>query len=107
MRAERALIVELGAASRAFFHDLNSLDPRRVEGEELLNAHAVCIARNREVARDIVAAVVDSENLAFKILNAELVAFFDFDRDADDIASAEIRKILSSETSGLFGVDFI
>ena len=63
MRAERPLRVELRAPARVRLDDLNRLNPGRVEREELLNANAVALTRHGEVARDVLAAVVNRENL--------------------------------------------
>ena len=107
MRAECALSIELGTPRRSLLDNLDRLDPGAVEGEELLNANAIALAADGEVAGDVIAAVIDSENLALEILNAELIAFLDFDGDADDIASVELGEVLLSELSGLLGVDLI
>ena len=107
MRAECALSIELGTPRRSLLDNLDRLDPGAVEGEELLDANAIALAADGEVAGDILAAVIDSENLALEILNAELIAFLDLDGDANDIASVELREVLLSELSGLLGVDLI
>ena len=107
MRAECALSIELGTPRRSLLDNLDRLNPGAVEGEELLNANAIALAADGEVAGDVIAAVIDSENLALEILNAELIAFLNLDGDANDIASVELREVLLSELSGLLGVDLI
>ena len=57
MAAERALVVDLRTARRAFLHHHDLLDRRAVEREELLHAHAVAVAGDREVSGGIAAAV--------------------------------------------------
>ena len=107
MRAERALGVEFGTPRRGLFDDLYGLDPGTVEGEELFDSHAVAFAADGEVAGHVLASVVDRENLALEILNAELVAFLDLDRDADDVACAEDGEVLGRKPRGLLCVDLV
>ena len=107
MRAEGALRVELRPPAVALLHQLDRLNPRTCEREELLHAHAVAVAGYREVARERVAAVVDRKDLALEILHAELVAFLDLDRDADDVARAELGIVLLLEARRLLGVDLV
>ncbi len=107
MGAERTLRVELGTPGRGLLDDLDGLDPGAVEREEFLNANAIALAADGEVAGDVLTAVVDSENLALKILNAELVAFLDLNGNADNVTGVEFREVLLSELSGLLGVDLI
>ena len=107
MRAERTLGVELGTPGRSLLDDLDRLDPRAGEREELLNADAVALAGNGEVSGHVLPAVVDRENLALEILNAELVAFLDLDGNADDVTGVELGEILVRERGRLLGVDLV
>ena len=107
VRAERALRVELGAPGGGVLHDADLLDRGAVEREELFDAHAVAVTGNREVAGCVLAAVVDREDLALEILNAELVAFLDLDGDADDVPGLELGEVLLRELRRLFGVDLV
>lgn len=107
MRTERALGVELGAPGRGLLDDLDGLDPGAVEREELLDADTIALAADGEVAGNVLAAVVDSENLTLEVLNAELVAFLNLDGNADNVSGVEFGEILLGELSGLLGVDLI
>ena len=107
MRAERTLVIEFRAARLTLLDDLNRLDPGAGEREKLLDAHTVAVTRNGEVTSNIAAAIVNRENLALEILNAELVAFLNLDRNANGISSAEIRIILVLERCDLLSVNLI
>ena len=107
MRAESTLGVELGAPRGGLLDDLDGLDPRAVEREELLDADTIALAADGEVSGDVLASVVDGEDLALEILNAELVAFLDLDGNADDVTGVEFGEILLGELRGLLGVDLI
>lgn len=107
MRAESTLGVKLGAPAVALLHNLDGLQPRAVEREELFYAHAVSVASNREISGDILAAVIDGKNLTLEILNTELVAFLDLDGNTDNVTSAEFGEIPTLERSGLLGVDLV
>ena len=107
MRAECTLRVKLGAPRRCLLNDLDRLNPRAVEREELLNADTIALAADGEVAGDVLAAIVNGENLAFKVLNAELVAFLDLDGNTNDVTRVEFREVLLGELRSLLGVDLI
>ena len=77
MGAERTLRVELGTPGRGLLDDLDGLDPGAVEREEFLNANAIALAADGEVAGDVLAAIVNGENLAFKVLKTGFVTFAD------------------------------
>ena len=107
MRAERTLSVELRPPARGFLDELDRLNPRAVEREELLDAHAIALTRDSEVASDILLAVIDGENLALEVLNTEFVAFLDLYRDTNDIASTKLGEVLLRGLGRLLGVDLI
>ncbi len=107
MRTERALRIKFGTPRRCLLDDLDRLNPRAVEREELLNANTIALAADGEVAGDVLTAVVDSENLTLKVLNAELVAFLNLNGNANDVSGVEFGEILLGELSGLLGVDLI
>jgi len=107
VRAERALRIELGTPRFTLLHELNALKARGIEREKLLHADTIAVARHREVASDILLTVVDCEDLALEILNAELVAFLNLDRNANDITRTELGVTLTRETRRLLGIDLI
>lgn len=107
MATERPFRVELGAAGRIRLHHDDLLDRRAVEGEELLDAHAIRVARNGEV-RGRLTTVIDCENLALEILKARLaVAFLDADGDANRVPRVELRELLIGKLRRLFRVDLV
>ena len=107
VRAERALGVELGPPRRVLLHHADLLDRRAVERKELFDAHPVAVAGHREVARSVLAAIVNRENLALEILQTSLVAFPDADGDADGVTGLELGEILVGKLGGLLGVDLV
>ena len=107
VRAERALRIELGAPGGGVLHDADLLDRGAVERKELLNAHAIAVTGDREVAGRVLTAVVDCEHLALEILKTGLLAFPHADGDANDVASFELGEVLLRELRRLFGVDLV
>ena len=107
MGAECALCIELGAPRRGLLNDLDGLDPRAVEREELLYANTIALATDGEVTGDVLTAVINSENLTLKVLNAELVAFLNLNGNANNVTGVEFREVLLGKLSGLLGVDLI
>ena len=95
LAAERAEVVELGAADASLVNDFNQADRRGMRRENALDADAEADAANREARPRVRAALLDDH--ALELLDAFLIAFgfLQSDVDANGIARAEGRQVLS------------
>src|SRR5947209_3568262 len=87
---EVAQVVEARPADRAAADHLDAVDPRRVHGEDALDAHPVADLAHGE--RGAGGGVVPLDHHALEGLGPLLVALLDEDPYADGVAYPELRQ---------------
>src|SRR6476660_3734353 len=100
LAAQRAQVVQLGAAHAAPADQLDRRDGRAVQGEEALDADAGRDLPDGEVLADAAAPLGDHQPL--ERLQPFLVALADPDHDPDGVSRIECRNVRAQALTGHF-----